>query len=114
MPSRFFPWMTHFFAIIVLSMIATPALSNSLDDFRKSGAIIERFDGLVEAAPSAPSAARTLVNSVNAKRRSLYNDRAKQQGAPVSEVAKIYAQQIFASAPKGTKFRRSDGSIVRK
>ena len=114
MQSKFFPWMTSFFAIIVLSMAAMPAMANSLDDFRKSGAIIERFDGLVEAAPSAPSAAKAMVNSVNAKRRKLYNDRAKQQGVPVSEVAKVYAQQIFANAPKGTRFRRADGSIVRK
>ncbi len=114
MPSKIFPWMTHIFAIIVLSMIATPSLASSLDDFRKSGAIIERFDGLVEAAPSAPAAAKSMVNTVNAKRRKLYNDRAKQQGVPASEVAKVYAQQIFASAPKGTRFRKADGTIIRK
>ena len=91
-----------------------PAMADSLDQYRKSGAIIERHDGLVEASGSAPAAAKALVQSVNAKRRKLYMDRARQQGVPASEVAKVYAQQIFASAPKGTKFRQPNGSIIQK
>ena len=107
-------WTAVAIAILTLNAFATSAIAGDLDQYRATGVIIERYDGTVEAAPSAPADAQSVVGEVNAKRRDLYNSRAQQNGAPVSEVAKVYAQQIFSSAPSGTKFRRADGSIVQK
>ncbi len=107
-------WMTSLSLVFLLSIFVGPAMADQLDQFRKSGDVIERFDGLLEAAPNAPPAAQNLVRSVNAKRRNLYINRASKEGVPATEVAKVYAQQIYASAPKGTKFRTPDGRIVQK
>ncbi len=114
MQNTFFTWIASIAAVLMLTLFAGPAMADALDQYRKSGAIIERHDGLVEASGSAPAEAKALVQSVNAKRRKLYMDRARQQGVPASEVAKVYANQIYASAPSGTKFRQPNGSIVQK
>ncbi len=100
--------------VAILTLNATSAIAGTLDEYRSTGVIIERYDGTVEADASAPADARSVVSEVNAKRQDLYNSRASQNGVPASEVAKVYAQQIFSSAPSGTKFRRADGSIVQK
>lgn len=100
-----------FFALMVFS---GPVFADALDDYRRAGHIIERADGLVEAASGAPPAARALVERVNAQRRDLYQQRAAQQGVSVNDVAVIYAQQIRASAPRGTLFREANGRVVRK
>ena len=107
-------WTTLIVAILTLNTYATSAIAGTLDDYRSTGVIIERYDGTVEAAPSAPADAQSVVSEVNAKRQDLYNSRANQNGVPASEVAKVYAQQIFSTAPPGTKFRMADGSIVQK
>ncbi len=100
-----------FFALIIF---AGPVFADALDDYRRAGHIIERADGLVEAASNAPPAARALVDRVNAQRINLYEERAAQQGVSVEAVAVIYAQQIRASAPRGTLFREANGRVVRK
>lgn len=107
-------WIAGITAILMLTIFAAPAMADALDQYRVSGDIIERYDGLVEAASSAPAGAIALVGTVNARRQELYNSRASQQGVPASEVAKIYAMEIFASAPAGTQFKQPDGSIIQK
>jgi len=107
-------WIAGIAAILMLAIFAAPAMADALDQYRVSGDIIERYDGLVEAGPSAPAGAVALVGTVNSKRQDLYNSRASQQGVPASEVGKIYAMEIFTSAPAGTRFRQPDGSIIQK
>ena len=107
-------WIAGIAAVLMLAIFASPAMADALDQYRVSGDILERYDGLVEAASSAPAGAVALVNTVNSRRQELYNNRASQQGVPASEVAKVYAMEIFASAPAGTQFRQPDGSIIRK
>lgn len=107
-------WIAGIVTILMLSIFAVPAMADALDQYRVSGDIIERYDGLVEAGPSAPAAAVALVSTVNAKRQELYNNRASQQGVAASEVGKVYAMEIFGSAPAGTRFKQPDGSIIQK
>jgi uncharacterized protein len=87
----------------------------SLDDLRASGAVGERYDGYaVVRAQGADTTIRSLVDSVNAKRRGIYEERAKKQGAPPQEVGKVYALEIAAKAPPGTWFLGEDGKWVQK
>jgi uncharacterized protein len=87
----------------------------SLDDLRASGAVGERYDGYaVVRAQGADAALRSLVDSVNAKRRGIYEERAKKQGVPAQEVGKVYALEIAAKAPPGTWFLGEDGKWVQK
>lgn len=107
-------WLPVLALLAALGAFVLPAHADALDQYRASGEVIERFDGLLEAAPSAPAAARALVKDINVRRQAVYAERAKQNGVPASEVGKVYAQQIFAKAPAGTKFRKPDGTIIRK
>ena len=91
-----------------------PVLADSLDDYRSRGFITERYDGYTQVRGDAPPGALALVAEVNEKRAAIYIKRAKAQGIPVEEVAKIYAMQIFNEAPAGTWFLQPDGKYVKK
>jgi len=110
---RFLAW------LIVLASLASyipaRAADRVLDDLRASGAVGERWDGLaVVRSKGADAAVSTLVDSVNAKRRAIYEAQAKQQNAPETEVGKVYAREISAKAPRGTWFLGEDGKWVQK
>ena len=98
-------------AFLVLGLSGPPALAQSLDQLRASGAVGERFDGYAQALQS--SAAGT-VDQVNAKRRKIYADRAASEGASTDQIGRVFARQIFAKAPPGTKFLQDNGAWITK
>ena len=100
------------FALPLAGMAAIPGASaQSLDDLRAAGKVGERFDGLAVALSGD---AKSVVNEVNKKRRKIYEDKAASQGVSADQVGRVYAQQIFKKAPKGTKFQKEDGSWITK
>ncbi len=98
-------------AALGLSLSAPPALAQSLDQLRASGAVGERFDGYAQALQS--SAAGT-VDQVNAKRRQIYAERAASEGVSADQIGQVYAKQIFAKAPPGTKLLQKNGAWITK
>ena len=98
-------------ATLVLGLSGPPALAQSLDQLRVSGAVGERFDGYAQALKS--SAAGT-VKKVNAKRRQIYAERAAAEGVSADQIGRVYAKQIFAKAPRGTKFLQQNGAWITK
>ena len=103
-------------ATFLLSRAATHAAdAPSLDDLRKAGVVGERYDGLVVLhTDNADSAVRSLVESVNAQRREIYEKGAKKQGVSPAEVGKVYALELVQKAPRGTWFLGDDGKWVQK
>ena len=97
--------------VLVLGLSGPPALAQSLDQLRASGAVGERYDGYAEALQSG---AAGVVQQVNAKRRQIYQQTADKEGTSVDQIGRIYARQIFAKAPPGTKFLQENGSWVTK
>ena len=97
--------------VLALGLSAPPVLAQSLDELRASGAVGERFDGYAQALQS--SAAGT-VDQVNAKRRKIYADRAASEGTATDQIGRVYARQIFAKAPPGTKFLQDNGAWITK
>ena len=97
--------------ILVLGLSGPPVLAQSLDQLRASGAVGERYDGYAEALQSG---AGGMVQQVNAKRKQIYQQTADKEGTSVDQIGRIYARQIFAKAPPGTKFLRENGSWVTK
>ena len=97
--------------ILVLGLSAPPALAQSLDQLRASGAVGERYDGYAQALQSG---AAGVVQQVNAKRRQIYQQTADKEGASIDQIGRIYARQIFAKAPPGTKFLQENGSWIAK
>lgn len=103
--------------VVLVAVFASPETveASALDELRAQGVIVERYDGLVELRTGdAPAQARTLVEQVNNERRALYEERAQAEDAPVEEVGKVYAEQIYRRAPSGTYFLQPDGSYVQK
>ncbi len=97
--------------ILLLGLSAPPVLAQSLDQLRASGAVGERYDGYAEALQSS---AAGVVEQVNAKRRQIYQQTADKEGASVDQIGRVYARQIFAKAPPGTKFLQENGSWIAK
>ena len=91
------------------------AAAPTLDELRASGVVGERYDGVVVVrTSSADAGVRAVVDSVNAKRREIYAERAKKQGVEAREVGKVYALEIVENAPAGTWFLGEDGKWVQK
>jgi uncharacterized protein YdbL (DUF1318 family) len=98
-------------AVFAVGLWAAPAAAQSLDELRASGAIGERFDGLVEARDAGAAAA---VKDINAKRQEIYAQRAAAQGVPADQVGRVYAQEIMQKAPGGTWFLSPDNTWTQK
>jgi uncharacterized protein YdbL (DUF1318 family) len=97
--------------VLALGLSAPPVLAQSLDELRASGAVGERYDGYAQALQSS---AAGVVEQVNAKRRQIYAQRASQEGTSADQIGRVYARQILAKAPRGTKFLQEDGSWITK
>ncbi len=96
---------------LVLGLSGPPALAQSLDQLRASGAVGERFDGYAQALKSG---AAGTVDQVNAKRRQIYAERAASEGVSADQIGRVYAKQIFSKAPPGTKFLQGNGAWITK
>ena len=104
------------FVGLTLAMLlpAASALAGKLDDLRTAGAIGERYDGFLEVRDPGAADAKKLVEQVNAKRRKLYEKRAKENKATPEQVGQIYAKKIMEDAPAGTWFKRRNGKWARQ
>lgn len=101
--------------LLLATMAAVAAAAPSLDELRKTGVVGERYDGMVVLRSEAVDpAVRSLVESVNAKRRQIYEERAQKQGVSPTEVGKVYALELSKTAPAGTWFLGEDGRWVQK
>lgn len=95
--------------LIVLS-IGSAAWAQSLDSLRASGALGERYDGLVVVRQASGEANR-IAGEVNAQRQGIYKQRAAEQGVAWDQVGRVYARQIFDQAPTGTWFLTEQGWV---
>jgi uncharacterized protein YdbL (DUF1318 family) len=99
--------------IAAVLAVASSASALDLDGAKRRGLIGERPDGYVEAVGDASGDVRALVSDVNAKRRAAYEKIARQNGAPLADVAKIAGKKLIDGAPPGT-YVKLKGSWVRK
>ena len=105
--------------MVALPVAAAAALfpvaagAQSLNALRASGAVGEGYDGFARVR-KAGGGARSVVDAVNAKRRAIYAERAKEQGTAADQVGRVYARQILGKAPAGTWFLQESGKWVRK
>jgi uncharacterized protein len=99
---------------LCLSPWASAQSTRLLDAPRAAGTVGERYDGYAVAHGAASPDIARLIDQVNAERRGVYAERAKNTGAPIEAVGKIYAQEIMKSAPAGTWFLGENGQWTRK
>lgn len=88
-----------------------PAMGQSLKSELQNGNVGERWDGYLEARNAS---AQGLVNNVNAKRRKLYEKRAKELNQSVAVVGQVFAKELYDRARSGTWFKLQNGSWTQK
>jgi uncharacterized protein YdbL (DUF1318 family) len=102
------PWLSRIgiaLAAICLSLPASAA--EDWKELRASGALGERFDGLLVARD--PSAA-AVAEPVNTARRALYAQRARENGTTIDQVGRVYFKENLAALPAGTWLLLEDGT----
>ena len=99
--------------VIVVSFAIGASQAQSLDAVRASGAVGEQFDGYATVR-DAGADVKALVDTVNAKRRGIYEQRAAEQGVSADQVGRVYAEKIMQKAPAGTWFRDESGNWSQK
>jgi uncharacterized protein YdbL (DUF1318 family) len=100
--------------IAAVLAVGLPAAALDLDAAKARGLLGERPDGYVEVVDAGASPdVRALAQDVNAKRRVAYEKVARQNGAPVADVAKIAGKKLIDNAPSGA-YVKLDGKWVRK
>jgi uncharacterized protein YdbL (DUF1318 family) len=100
-------------ALMIGALTGMPAVAQSLQDLRASGAVGEVFDGYARVR-SGDAVAQSLVDATNAQRRAIYQARAQEQGISVDQVGRVYAKVIFDKAPAGDWFLLESGKWVQK
>lgn len=96
--------------LLALSLYGTSAWADSLENLRASGVIGESHNGFVVARDPG---AQAEAEAINAKRRSIYEEKAAAQGVNIDQVGKVYAEEIFRKVPAGT-WIQVNGQWVRK
>lgn len=100
---------------LLFAATAAVAQSRTLDAPRANGSVGERYDGYAVVRDAAQAAAlKPLVDGVNAERRKVYTQRAAAEKVPVDQIGRVYAAEIFKSAPAGTWFLQESGQWVKK
>lgn len=85
--------------LLALLLCGTSAWAGALENLRASGAIGESYNGYVVARESG---AQAEADAINAKRKTIYQEKATAQGIGIDQVGKVYAEEIFKNVPAGT------------
>lgn len=109
-------WLRTAAAVLVLTLTATVAHADALDDARASGQLGERPDGYVDVVnPNAGPDILKLKEQINAQRRKIYQQLAGEKGVPVEEVGALAAEKTIAQKLKpGMYYMNSSGQWVQK
>ncbi|WP_027854250.1 YdbL family protein [Marinobacterium litorale] len=101
--------------IALLLATSTPLWALSLDDAKQQGLIGEQSNGYLGVVVDSPSAeVRSLVDSINEQRRSLYIEKAEQAGVKPQIMELRMGERLLERAPNGEFVRTPDGRWVRK
>ena len=104
------------FLALALAFIALPSAAvaqEDLDQLRADGVLAESYTGFVVIRENTDGA-QAVADRVNAERRTIYQQRAAEQGVTPEEIGRIYAGQIINKAPAGTWFQSEDGSWIQR
>ena len=101
--------------LLVGLALAVPAASLELAAAKRDGLVGERADGFVGAvAASPPAEVRALVDSVNAQRRTRYEEIAKRNGTPFDAVAAVAGEKLIGRAAPGEWVTDAQGRWFQK
>jgi uncharacterized protein YdbL (DUF1318 family) len=102
--------------VLALTLSASIAHADALDDARAAGLLGERPDGYVDTVAPNPSAdIVNLKQQINAQRLKIYQQLAGEKGVPVEEVGALAAEKTISQKLKpGMFYLNSSGQWVQK
>ena len=97
--------------VLILSLlIASPALALNLDEAKSQGLVGEMANGYIGAVKSSGEV-NTLVKSINAQRKTHYQEISRKNGTPLSTVEKLAGEKLINRAPRGQFVNRGSGWV---
>ena len=99
--------------LLVLALLAAPAIAIDLDAAKRQGLVGEQPDGYIGAVRPTPEAAE-LVRTVNAQRVQSYQDLARRNGVSVGSVAALAGQKLVDRAGRGEYVKDSGGRWIQR
>ena len=96
---------------LVASAVALPAAAQTplVNAARQAGTVGERFDGYMGYAVAPNAQLRSQVETINIRRRALYNNLAARKGVAPREVGITAGCQLLAGVAVGQTYMLSDG-----
>lgn len=94
-------------------LFSMPAFAISLQDAKSQGLVGEQTNGYL-AQVQTNAEASALVEEINAKRKSHYEQIAKKNHISLETVAKLAAQKAITAADKGHIIQDNQGQWVKK
>ena len=109
-------WVTNVFLALLISMMAVSvAMASALTKPKADGLIGEQANGYIGLVKqNVPADIKKLVNDVNAKRRTGYQNMAKKQGTSLSEVERVGGNTAIEKTLRGNYIRDASGTWRKK
>ena len=98
---------------LLVSSMAFSAWAISLDDAKQQGLVGEMANGYLGVVVNSADA-KTLVDSVNQKRKSIYMDLARKNKITMAQVTALAGKKAFAKTQSGHFIKNSSGQWVKK
>ena len=104
-------WIKNVFLAVLISMMTiSVAMASALTKPKADGLIGEQANGYIGlVSQDVPADIKKLVDETNAKRKAGYQDIAKKQGIPLSEVEKVGGNTAYEKTLKGNYYRDASG-----
>lgn len=93
--------------------LATTVWAGDLQSAKESGQVGEKSDGYLGIVSNAPGVAE-LVNDINQKRRSAYQDIAQKNGTSLQAVEELAGRKAVEKTPPGQFIMSPGGQWVKK
>jgi hypothetical protein len=101
--------------LVMLFAASAHVFAADLQSAKSAGWVGEQLDGYVGLVdPKAPADIKALVQTVNQKRRNIYQQLANKKGVPLADIEKVAGQRNIQRTPKGQYIQAPSGLWVRK
>jgi len=106
-------FITKLASVLLISTITFFAWALSLDDAKQQGLVGEMSNGYLGMVVNTAEA-KSLVNSVNQKRKSIYMDLARKNKITMEQVTALAGKKAYAKTQSGHFIKNSAGKWVKK
>ena len=100
--------------IVIALLFSSQLFASELSSAKDAGLIGEQSNGYIGFVTNVSGDIKSLVKSVNAKRKARYTKIAKDKQLPLSEVTKIGGAQAISKTKRGNYVMRAGGGWTKK